>query len=76
MGYANIPVLAPPKGVQSNFDNPKTLKSSMVAINATFLPLMLLVVAIRLYSRGQIMHAMGWDDCNIFIAKWSKQADD
>ncbi|KAK0516461.1 hypothetical protein JMJ35_001064 [Cladonia borealis] len=68
MDYANIPVMAPPKGVQSNFDNPKTLKSSMVAINATFLPLMLLAVAIRLYSRGQIMHAMGWDDYTCVLA--------
>ena len=64
MDYANLPALAPPAGVQSNFDNPKTLKTSLVAINGIFLPLMLIVVAIRLYSRGKIMHAMGWDDCN------------
>lgn len=62
MDYANIPATAPPAGVHSNFTNPKTLKTSLIAVNATFLPLMLLVVAIRLYSRDRIVHAMGWDD--------------
>ena len=67
MDYANIPATAPPAGVQSNFIHPKTLKTSLIAVNATFLPLMLLVVAIRIYSRGRLMHAMGWDDCKTII---------
>ena len=63
MDFANIPALVPPPGVQSNFDNPRTLRASFIVINAIFLPLMLLVVAIRLYSRGHIMQKIGWDDC-------------
>jgi hypothetical protein len=70
MGFASIadiPAIAPPEGLQPNFENPKTLQTSLIAVNATLLPLMLMVVAARLYSRGHIMHAMGWDDCKSFL---------
>lgn len=63
MDYTDIPALPPPVGVQSNFTNPKTLGTSLIVVNTVFLPLMLLVVAIRIYSRGHIMHRLGWDDC-------------
>lgn len=61
--YANYPAMAPPPGLVSNFDNPKTLSTSLITINAIFLPLMLIAVIIRLYSRGHLLHALGWDDC-------------
>lgn len=67
--YANIPVLPPPVGVLSNFVNPKNLAPSLIAVNATFLPLMIIAVAIRIYSRGLIVHALGWDDCKLSVLK-------
>lgn len=65
MDYANVPVIPPPPGVQSNFEQPHTLRASLTAVNATFLPLMLIAVAIRLYVRGHIVHSLGWDDCKL-----------
>ncbi|KAI4200551.1 MAG: hypothetical protein LQ346_002350 [Caloplaca aetnensis] len=65
--FASIPALTPPPGVTSNFDNPKTLKSSFVAVNASFLSLMVFVVAIRIYSRGVIARVLGWDDYTCII---------
>lgn len=67
--FANLPALAPPAGVLSNFDNPKTLAPSLVAINVTFITLMLIAVTIRIYSRGFIVHALGWDDCRLPAVK-------
>lgn len=64
MDYQNIPAIPPPPGVVSNFNNPKTLAPSLIAVNATFLSLMLIAVSIRIYSRGFIVRALGWDDCN------------
>lgn len=70
--FASIPALTPPPGVTSNFDNPKTLKSSFVAVNASFLSLMVFVVAIRIYSRGVIARVLGWDDCMLLFCSQLK----
>ena len=67
MDYENIPAFPPPPGVVSNFDNPKTLSSSIIGVNVTFLSLMLIVVFIRIYSRGFIARSLGWDDCTPFL---------
>ncbi|KAI9814561.1 MAG: hypothetical protein M1827_003116 [Pycnora praestabilis] len=68
MDYANIPVIPPPPGVQSNFVDPPTLKTSLIAVNAIFLPLMLIAVTIRLYVRSHIVKTLGWDDLTCIIA--------
>ena len=60
---ADIPALTPPNGVHSNFTHPKTLRTSLIAVNTTFLLLMVPVVIIRIYSRGYLTHALCWDDC-------------
>ena len=65
--FENTPAIPPPPGVVSNFIDPKTLQPSLIAVNATFLSLMLIAVVIRLYSRGVIVHAVGWDDCMISL---------
>ena len=63
MDYSNLPALAPPPGVLSNFNDPKTLSTSLIAVNAVSLSLMLIIVGIRFYSRASLSHAVGWDDC-------------
>ena len=68
--FANIPALAPPAGVLSNFNNPVSLAPSLVAVNAIFLSLMVIAVTIRIYSRRFIVHALGWDDCKPSVAIW------
>ena len=66
---ADTPALNPPQGDHSDFSHPKTLKTSLTAVNATLLLLMVPVVIVRIYSRGYLIHALGWDDCagNIHI---------
>ena len=59
----DIPALPPPPGVVSNFVNPPTLGPTLIAINAVFLPLTMIAVTIRIYVKGHIIRAIGWDDC-------------
>lgn len=68
MNYPDWPALAPPPGVLSNFNDPKTLSTSLLTDNAIFLSLMLIVVGIRLYSRAFLSHAVGWDDYMCLLA--------
>ena len=63
MNYSNTPMVAPPPGAVSNFSDPKTQSTNLIILNTVFLPLMLIVVGIRLYSRAFLSHAVGWDDC-------------
>ncbi|KAF7510577.1 hypothetical protein GJ744_006189 [Endocarpon pusillum] len=70
----NIPALPPPDGVQSQFDHPRTLASSLIAVNATFLPLMIIAVGTRLYTRTFIANALGWDDYTCVGAALSSTA--
>ena len=46
MNYSDLPALAPPPGVLSNFNDPNTLSTSLISMNAVFLSLMLIVVGI------------------------------
>ncbi|MCJ1432718.1 hypothetical protein MMC27_002075 [Xylographa pallens] len=64
----SIPALAPPAGTESNFIDPQTAASSLIAVNAIFLPLMLIAVVIRIYAKSCIVHAMGWDDYTCILA--------
>ena len=61
-GFENYPALAPPPGTKSNFINPNTLRRPLVVLNIVFLSLMFIIVIIRLYARGVILHSLGIDD--------------
>ena len=63
MDYSNIPALAPAPGTISNFNDPRTLSTSLIVLSVVFMSLMLAVVGMRLYSRALLSHAVGWDDC-------------
>ncbi|KAK8118013.1 uncharacterized protein PG998_006294 [Apiospora kogelbergensis] len=59
---SNYPAMAPPAGVTPNFVDPFSLApSARITIYVT-LPLMVIVLALRLYVRIRITHAMGADD--------------
>ena len=60
---AQIPAGRPPRGVISNFVNPVTLKTPVVAINVVFIVLATAVVSLRVYTRKFINRALGPDDC-------------
>lgn len=70
----NIPALPPPDGVHSQFDHPRSLASSLIAVNAVFLPLMIIAVGTRLYTRAFIANALGWDDYTCVGAALSSTA--
>ena len=59
---AQIPAMQPPAGVTSNFIDPPSHNTAIIALNTVFLALMLPVVSIRLYVKAHILHTMGWDD--------------
>lgn len=60
---ANMPVMPPPKGVKSNFDNPQTDGSVLIIVGTIFTILPFLAVVLRLYVRKVISsQQIWWDD--------------
>ncbi|KAJ8120457.1 hypothetical protein ONZ43_g2838 [Nemania bipapillata] len=58
-----IPALPPPAGVQSNFDNPETREDlAKIVVGLTY-GLMLVFLALRIYTRIRITNSLGVDDC-------------
>jgi hypothetical protein len=47
----NLPAAPPPPGIESNFVDPPSQKMAIIILEATFLPLMGLAVAIRVWVR-------------------------
>ena len=60
---AQLPAGRPPNGATSNFIDPVTLKSPVVAINVVFVSLATAAVSLRVYTRKFIIQALGPDDC-------------
>ncbi|TRX88040.1 hypothetical protein FHL15_011042 [Xylaria flabelliformis] len=57
-----IPALPPPPGVQSNFDNPQTREGpARIVVGLTY-GLMLIFLALRIYTRVRITNSLGIDD--------------
>ena len=57
------PAGPPPPGVHSNFVNPESLQNPAIAVNVIFLSLATTAVVMRLYAKGVVTRAVGWDDC-------------
>lgn len=64
---ADIPAMPPPSGTQSNFTNPQTLGTTLIALNSVFLGTMLVVVLVRTYARGVLVKSLTLDDCKPFF---------
>lgn len=60
---SHIPAAPPPDGVVSNFSDPPSQKKPIFIVNGVFIPLMVISVAIRIYTRKYISGSLGWDDC-------------
>lgn len=58
-----MPGLAPPKGVMSNFDSPPSRADSMRIVSSISMAIMIVFVALRVYSRLCVTRAFGKDDC-------------
>lgn len=64
LDLTKIPLVAPPKGVQPNFDNPSSsLAPAIIAVSATMVILTFSLVVMRLYSNHHSARKFGFDDC-------------
>jgi hypothetical protein len=62
--WENLPAELPPSGVTSNFVNPPNHDLALIALNAIWVSLMVVFVAIRMGSRVLITRQdIWWDDC-------------
>lgn len=58
-----IPAMPPPAGQTSNFVNPEYIGGKFVAVNCTFLPLAVLALGVRTWTRLFVVRSFRWDDC-------------
>lgn len=58
-----IPALKPPTGVESDFNSPETREGlAKIVVGLTY-GLMLVFLALRIYTRVRITNSLGVDDC-------------
>jgi len=62
-----IPLQPPPPGVVSNFEHPVSRAAEVQITTYVFLPLMVIFVLLRLYTRLKITPKFGADDCKASI---------
>lgn len=56
------PSMMPPEGIIPNFENPVSIAYVSRDVAYTFLSLMLVFLALRLYTRAVVTHNIGVDD--------------
>lgn len=59
---SHIPLVPPIPPQVSNFVDPPTLGTTIIAISILCLALMLPFAALRMYSKAWIVRSLGWDD--------------
>lgn len=59
----SVPAMMPPSGAIPNFENPYSLAPIGTIVIGVSLPLAIISVASRLYTRFCITHSIGADDC-------------
>lgn len=57
------PAMAPPAGLTSNFVNPDYTGVKFIAVNCVFLPLAVIALGIRTWTRLFVVRSFRWDDC-------------
>ncbi|KAH7131840.1 hypothetical protein B0J11DRAFT_599848 [Dendryphion nanum] len=62
MDLSKIPVVPPPPGVTSNFENPYSMASTLLVINVVFSAIALICSALRIYTRAVVIRKVDWDD--------------
>ncbi|KAI9367180.1 NAD(P)-binding protein [Aspergillus egyptiacus] len=64
----NWPAGTPPPGVVPNFNDPPSRKTTIIVLEAVFLPLMLLAVSARVFVRTRIIKLWGAEDTTCILA--------
>jgi hypothetical protein len=57
------PAMPPPAGQTSNFINPDYASTKFIAVNSVFLPLALIALIVRTWTRLFVVRSFRWDDC-------------
>ena len=60
---AAIPALAPPPGVSSDFRNPPSHAENLRITVGVCLPIMIVIVGVRIYTKLCIKRTWGTEDC-------------
>jgi hypothetical protein len=61
--YWTVPAATPPHGIIPNFIDPPSIGYRQTTTNIVVLVIMIVVVALRLYTRIFIVKSFGYDDC-------------
>ena len=72
----NGPALAPPKGVEPNFENPSNLNTACYAILLSAIVATTTVLCLRLYTRVLIIRKVTLDDCAAMFPFMLKNSTD
>ncbi|KAI9844431.1 MAG: hypothetical protein M1838_002189 [Thelocarpon superellum] len=65
---ALVGVVPPPPGVTADLEHPAFNGGRLIIINAVFMPIAVVCVAIRIFTRFHIIRAIGWDDYALLLA--------
>lgn len=57
-----LPALTPPPEVRPNFDHPESRAFAVLVVNGIFTALLVVFVALRLYSKISIFQSFDWED--------------
>ena len=63
-----IPLASPPQGATSNFNNPKSLEHTIIAVSAISSVITVVQLSTRVYGTSRITRSAGLDDCMTVIA--------
>ncbi len=55
--------MTPPKGVTSNFVDPYSAGPIFIVVGSILIGIMMLFVAVRVYTKAHITRKVHWDDC-------------
>lgn len=58
-----IPAMEPPPGQVSNFIDPPYCGAKFVVVNCVFLPMALIALIVRTWTRVVVVRSVSWDDC-------------
>ena len=61
------PAMPPPPGVTSNFVNPEHNYNRFIVVNCIFLPIAVIAVCLRSYTRIAILRNFSADDCEWYL---------
>ncbi|KAI9672493.1 MAG: hypothetical protein M1817_003259 [Caeruleum heppii] len=60
--------IPPPPGVTPNYENPESIADRVIVVNAVFLPLAIIFVILRSFTRIHLTHGFGMDDYALVVS--------